>query len=58
MVGILRSFHFDGGTSAEVAAWNGSRWFAACDQAEKNRLVKKVLLEKEGHYANSNTCFE
>jgi hypothetical protein len=23
-------------------------WIAACDQAEKNRLVKNVLLEKEG----------
>ncbi len=36
---------------------NGSRWFAAFDQAEKNRPVKKVLLEKEGHYANSNARF-
>jgi len=26
---------------------NDSRWFAAADQAEKNRLVKNVLLEKE-----------
>ena len=36
----------------------GSRWVAASDQVEKNRLVKDVLLEKEGHYANSNTRFE
>ncbi len=27
---------------------NGSRCFATSDQAEKNRLVKKVLLEKKG----------
>ncbi len=26
---------------------NGSRWFAAYDQAEKNRPVKNALLEKE-----------
>ncbi len=32
--------------------------FAAdADQAEKNRSMKKVLLEKEGHYANSTTHF-
>jgi hypothetical protein len=44
--------------SARVARWmarishpleharsrNGSRWFAASDQAEKNRSVKKALL--------------
>jgi hypothetical protein len=30
----------------------------ASDQAEKNRLVKNVLLEEEEHYANSNTRFE
>jgi len=27
---------------------NGSRWFAVYDQAEKNRSVKKALLEKKG----------
>ena len=35
---------------------NGSRWFAASDQAEKNRLMKKVLLEKicyDGHVTSS-----
>ncbi len=37
---------------------NGSRRIAAYDQAEKNRPVKKVLLEKEGHYANSTARFE
>jgi len=26
---------------------NGSCWFAVSDQAEKNRPVKNVLLEKE-----------
>ena len=32
--------------------------FAAdADQAEKNRSMKKVLLEKEGHHANSTTHF-
>ena len=32
--------------------------FAAdADQAEKNRSMKKVLLEKEGHNANSTTHF-
>src|SRR5437899_234576 len=36
-----------------LAISNGSRWFAAFDQAEKNRSVKKALLEKEGYYANS-----
>jgi hypothetical protein len=34
---------------------NGSRWFAASDQAEKKRLMKKALLEKEGHHANSRS---
>ena len=34
---------------------NVSRWFAATDQAEKNRSVKNVLLQKEGHYANSRS---
>jgi hypothetical protein len=27
-----------------VSSRNGSRWFAASDQAEKNRPVKKILL--------------
>ncbi len=27
---------------------NGPRWFSASDWVEKNRLVKKVLLENEG----------
>jgi hypothetical protein len=32
--------------------------FAAdAEQAEKNRSMKKVLLEKEGHHANSTTHF-
>ncbi len=32
--------------------------FAAdADQAETNRSMKKVLLEKEGHHANSTTHF-
>jgi hypothetical protein len=32
--------------------------FAAdADQAEKNRSMKKVLLEKEGNHANSTTHF-
>jgi hypothetical protein len=32
--------------------------FAAdADQAEKNRSMKKVLLQKEGHHANSTTHF-
>jgi hypothetical protein len=32
--------------------------FAAdADQAAKNRSMKKVLLEKEGHHANSTTHF-
>ena len=37
---------------------DGSRWVTAYDHAKKNRSVKKVLLEKEEHYANSNTSFE
>src|SRR2546430_490077 len=36
---------------------NGSRWFAVLDQAEKNRSVKNVLLEKEGRDGNSTTHF-
>ncbi len=40
------------------AIWNGSRWFAASDQTEKNRSVKIVLLQKEGHHANSPARFE
>jgi hypothetical protein len=27
---------------------NSSHWFTASDQSEKNRSVKKVLLEKKG----------
>ena len=34
-----------------------SHWFATSDQAEKNRWVKKILSEKEGHDANSNAHF-
>jgi hypothetical protein len=40
-----------------LAIRNGSRWFATSDQAEKNRSVKNVLLEKEEHDANSTTRF-
>ena len=36
---------------------NGSRWFAAYDQAEKNRLVKNALLEKE-HNRRSFFAFQ
>jgi hypothetical protein len=46
-----------GPVTYKLSGREGSRWFAASDQAEKNRSVKKVLLEKEGHYANSNTRF-
>jgi hypothetical protein len=41
-----------------LAIRNGSRWFAASDQAEKNRSVKNILLRKEGHHANSTARFE
>jgi hypothetical protein len=31
-------------------------WYnAVSDQAKKNRLMKKALLEKEGHHANSRS---
>lgn len=36
---------------------NGSRWIAVSEQAEKNRSLKQVLLEKEGHDANSTTHY-
>ncbi len=29
-------------------------WLAVLEQGGKNRLVKYILLEKEGHYASSN----
>src|SRR2546425_6857126 len=35
----------------------GSCWVAVSDQSEKNRSVKKALLEKEGHHAHSNARF-
>jgi hypothetical protein len=34
---------------------NGSRLFTVSEQAEKNRSVKNVLLEKEGRYANGSS---
>ena len=36
---------------------NVAAFAADADQAEKNRSMKKVLLEKEGHHANSITHF-
>ena len=45
------------GNRTLFAIRNRSRWFAVSDQAEKNRLVKNVQLEKEGHHANRTTRF-
>ncbi|HEX6478362.1 MAG TPA: hypothetical protein VF043_05920 [Ktedonobacteraceae bacterium] len=41
-------------------AWldkSGTAFAADAEQAEKNRSMKKVLLEKEGHHANNTTHF-
>ena len=46
-----------GHTGTSILIRNGLRWFAASDQAEKNRPVKNVLLEKEGHHANRTAHF-
>src|SRR6266705_713633 len=37
------------GRAEQAIVRNGSRWFAAFDQAEKNRLMKNVLLGEGGH---------
>ena len=47
----------EGDPERRLAIRKGLRWFAAYDQAEKNRLMKKALLKKERNYANGNTRF-
>jgi hypothetical protein len=59
-VALARSLFDLGNNHQSDPAWlekSVAAFAADAEQAEKNRSMKKVLLEKEGHHANSTTHF-